>query len=92
MLKEDQYDDWIPLNKREKLSYGRIFAIACCNLIQGLSYNIINITVKPYLSKLGFKGVGEYLILLTGSVIGFVIAPLLGVFSDGLMLKFGFYF
>ena len=45
--------------------------------------------MKPFLAELGFKGIGENLILLTGSVIGFVMAPLLGVYSDGLMLKFG---
>lgn len=89
MIEDPSQNDWVPLNRRDRLSYGRIFAIACCNLIQGLSYNIINITVKPYLSDLGFTGCGEYLILLTGSVVGFVMAPLLGVFSDRLMLKMG---
>lgn len=89
MIEEQLYDDWIPLNKRNKLSYGRIFAIASINLIQGLSYNIIDITIKPFLSNLGFKGIAENLIFLTGSSIGFVMAPILGAFSDGLMLKFG---
>lgn len=89
MIEENLYDEWVPLNKRVKLSNGRIFAIACVNLIQGLAYNIINITVKPFLAKLGFRGIEETLILLTGSLIGFFTQPLLGVFSDGLMLKFG---
>lgn len=88
-MEDKLYDEWVPLSKREKLSYGRIFAIACCNLIQGLSYNIINITVKPFLSELGFKGIAENMMLLIGSVVGFFMVPLLGVFSDGLMLKFG---
>ena len=89
MIDDPETTDWVPLNKREKLSYGRIMAVACGNLIPGMMYNIIFALLSPTCTILALPSIVEKMLLLAGSIIGFFIAPLLGVLSDGLMLKFG---
>ncbi|KAK8840963.1 hypothetical protein M9Y10_027797 [Tritrichomonas musculus] len=89
MIEDSLYDDWVPLCKRDKLSFGRIMAIASGNLIPGLMYNIIFALLSPTRQLLGLPPIAELMLLLAGSLIGFFLAPLLGVLSDGLMFKYG---
>ena len=89
MIEDQLYDDWVPLNRRDKLSFGLILAIASGNLIAGLMYNIIFALLSPIREALELPQLYETMLLLSGSLIGFFLAPLLGVLSDGLMLKFG---
>lgn len=89
MIDDPEPNDWVPLHKRGKLPFGLIMAIACGNLVPGLMYNIIFALLSPTCSVLNLKPIVEQMLLLAGSLIGFLLAPLLGVLSDGLMLKFG---
>ena len=89
MIDDPEVSDWVPLNKREKLSYGLLMATSCGNLIPGLMYNIIFALLSPTCSILGLNPIVEKMLLLAGSLIGFILAPFLGILSDGLMLKFG---
>lgn len=36
MIEDEIYNDWVPLNKRQKLSLIRILAIASGNLVPGV--------------------------------------------------------
>ena len=89
MIDDPEPTDWVPLNKREKLPFGLIMATACGTLISGLMYNIIFALLSPTCSILKLNSVVEQMLLLSGSLIGFFIAPFLGILSDGLMFKYG---
>lgn len=89
MLEKQLVDDWIPLHKREKLSFVHILGIASGNLIAGMLWTIIFTLLEPFVNKLGIDATTKTLILLYGSLIGFVLGPILGVYSDGLMFKYG---
>lgn len=89
MIDDPEPTDWVPLNKRKKLPIGLIMAVACGNLVPGLMYNIIFALLSPTCSILNLNPIVEKMLLLAGSLIGFFIAPFLGILSDRLMLKFG---
>lgn len=89
LIEADGNNEWVPLSKREKLSMGRILAIASCNLIPGLVWNIIFALIEPFVKNLGISSIVKTLLLLYGSFIGFVLGPVLGVISDGLTFKYG---
>lgn len=89
MIDNPEVSDWVPLHKRGKLPLALIMAIACGNLVPGLMYNIIFALLSPTCNILNLKPIVEQMLLLAGSLIGFFLAPFLGVLSDGLMLKFG---
>lgn len=63
--------------------------IASGNLVPGLLYNIIFTLLEPYVKMFSISDMIKTILLLIGSIIGFLLRPLLGVFSDGLMFKYG---
>ncbi|OHS93384.1 major facilitator superfamily transporter [Tritrichomonas foetus] len=89
MIEKNLGADWIPLNKREKLSLLHILGIASGNLVSGMLWNIIFALLEPYVSKLQISSIVKTLLLLYGSLIGFILGPLLGVYSDGITFKWG---
>lgn len=89
MLKEEIYDDWVPLNKREKLPSYLIVAIASVNLVPGLLFNIVLTLLEPYVIKLGINTMISTFILFGYSLTGFIVAPLIGVISDHFAFKYG---
>lgn len=88
-MNEQIYEGWIPLNKRSKLSFGHILAIASCNVIAGNIYNIVFIYLEPFETLLDIGFIARALILLMGSLIGFTITLIIGFYSDRIMLQFG---
>lgn len=89
MIETEANKVWVPLSKRQKLSLGRICAIASCNLVPGLLYNIISALFEPFIKNLGINMTIKTILLFYASFIGFLIAPILGVISDGLTYKYG---
>ena len=86
---EANYEGWVPLNKRPKLSFGHILAIASCNLIAGNIYNIVFLYLVPQEVELKIPNVWRSIILLMSSIIGFIVTPLVGFYSDRILLQFG---
>lgn len=89
MIETEANNVWVPLNKREKLSMSRICAVASCNLIPGLLWNVISAIFEPYVKSLGISITIKTILLFYASFIGFVLQPILGVISDGLTFKYG---
>ncbi|KAK8876622.1 hypothetical protein M9Y10_006840 [Tritrichomonas musculus] len=89
LIETEANNAWVPLNQRKKLSMGRILAIASCNLVPGLVWNIVFALLEPFVKSLGISSTVKTLLLLWGSFIGFVLGPVLGVISDGLTFKYG---
>lgn len=89
MIIEEINDEWIPLNKRDKLSIYLIFAIASVNLVPGLLFNIILTLLEPYVIKLDIQATVSTFILFGYSFTGFIVAPIIGVISDHLTFKYG---
>lgn len=82
-------DDWVPLNKRDHLSYIRVVAISVGNLAPHLLFVIIPVLFTPLAHLFYVSSLAQTFILLYGSLAGFVCAPLVGVYSDSCMYKHG---
>lgn len=81
--------EWVPLNKRDHLSFIHIVGIAAGTLVANLLWTIIFTLFEPISEKVSLKQWIRTLLLFYGSLAGFVINPILGVYSDALMLKWG---
>lgn len=88
MIYDERYYDWIPLNKRDKLSLGHLMAVASANLIPRLLMNIAFSYFHPLCLTIGIDSISN-LLLLFGSIIDFFFTPFFGSISDGVMLKLG---
>ena len=88
MLDDSLYNGWIPLNRREKLSFGRIMAIASGNMISRLQMNIAFLYFAPLCNEVGLESYIN-LLILTQAIIEFFLTPFIGAISDALMSKFG---
>ncbi|KAK8887553.1 hypothetical protein M9Y10_038602 [Tritrichomonas musculus] len=81
--------DWVPLNKREHLSYIHVVAISIGNLAPHLLFVIIPVLFTPLAQSFYISSLAQTFILLYGSFAGFACAPLVGVYSDSCMFKWG---
>ncbi|OHT08252.1 major facilitator superfamily transporter [Tritrichomonas foetus] len=81
--------EWVPLNQREKLTLPHIMGIAAGTLVATLLWAIVFTLFSPLCTKLQLSSITKTLLLLYGSLVGFIFTPILGVYSDGLMLKWG---
>ena len=81
--------EWIPLNKRDHLSFIHICGIAAGTLVANLLWTIIFTLFEPLSEKVELKSWVRTLLLFYGSFAGFIINPVLGVYSDALMFKWG---
>ncbi|OHT12911.1 major facilitator superfamily transporter [Tritrichomonas foetus] len=86
---EKQEKIWIPLNKRERLSLLHICGIAAGTLVATLLWTIVFTLFEPLSTKVDLPEWVKTLLLFYGSLAGFVINPILGVYSDAVMLKWG---
>ncbi|OHS94942.1 major facilitator superfamily transporter [Tritrichomonas foetus] len=82
-------ENWVPLAKRERLPLLHILGISCATLAPTLLWTIVFTLFYPLAAKLYLSNTARTLILLSGSLIGFIVQPIVGVISDGLMLKWG---
>ena len=89
-MDDDSYiTDWIPLNKRDHLSFAHICGIASGTLVTTLLWLMIFTLFEPLSEKVNLVNWIRTLILFYGSLAGFVICPVLGVYSDALTFKWG---
>ncbi|KAK8897734.1 hypothetical protein M9Y10_015699 [Tritrichomonas musculus] len=89
MIENQNKKEWIPLNKRDHLSFLHICGIAAGTLVANLLWKIIFTLFEPISEKVSIKQWIRTLLLFYGSLAGFVINPILGVYSDTLMFRYG---
>ena len=80
---------YIPLNKREKLSTGRLFCISLTSLTANLIYIPAGILLNPLMQKLNFSNTVSSLVYFMGTLSGLIISPLIGMISDNTTWKIG---
>ena len=81
--------EWVPLNKRDHLSFIHICGIAAGTLVSNLLWAIIFTLFEPMSEKVSLKSWIRTLLLFYGSFIGFVLNPIIGVYSDAIMFRWG---
>lgn len=81
--------EWVPLSKRDHLSFIHICGIAASTLAANLLWAIIFTLFEPLATKVSLKTWIRTLLLFYGSFIGFVLNPIIGVYSDGIMFRWG---
>ena len=59
------------------------------NIVPGLVLNIIFALLEPFVKNLSISSTIKTILLLYGSLISFLLGPILGVISDGLTFKYG---
>ena len=89
MINNQSKKEWIPLNKRDHLSFIHICGIAAGTLVANLLWKIIFTLFEPISEKVSIEQWIRTLLLFYGSLAGFVINPILGVYSDTLMFRYG---
>lgn len=82
-------EDWIPFCKRDKLPIGLIMGIAASTLAPALIWTVVFSLFNPLADKLSLAPSLRTVILLMGSLIGFIVQPIVGAISDGTTLKYG---
>lgn len=82
-------EGWIPFCKRDKLPIGLIMGIAASTLAPALIWTVVFSLFNPLADKLSLAPSLRTVILLMGSLIGFIIQPIVGAISDGTTLKYG---
>ena len=81
--------EWIPLNKRNKLSFLHIVAICCSMLGFQIAYSVEFALGTPIMTDLGVPSKYTSVIWLVGPLSGFFVQPLIGYASDGCHAKLG---
>lgn len=82
-------EDWIPFCKRDKLPVPLIMGIAAASLAGTLIWTIIFTLFYPLADKVNIAPALRTVVLLLGSLFGFIFPPIIGVISDGTTLKWG---
>lgn len=85
----EEEDSWVPLHLREKLSVLHILGIAASNIAPSVLWMITPTFFEPLSSKLKVSKIWQTVILFGGSLSGFVVCPLAGVYSDSCTFKYG---
>lgn len=80
---------WVPLSQRERLSLGHIMAIGAGGLAPSLLWVVVFTLFNPLCTSLQISQGVKTLLLLWGSVAGFIIGPLAGAWSDSSMCRWG---
>ena len=81
--------EWVPLCQRERLSLVHILAIGAGGLAPSLLWVVVFTLFNPLCTTLQISQGVKTLLLLWGSVAGFVIGPVVGAWSDGSMCRWG---
>ena len=81
--------EWIPLNQRERLSYGRLFAIAAGWFGNSINWTLIFALSTPIMDNILITGVANNMVWFAGAVVCFFVQPLSGSYSDQCTFKWG---
>ena len=81
--------NWVPLNQRESLSLLHIMGICCSMLAFQIAYSVEFALGTPIMSRLGIVQSVQSLIWFSGPLSGFIVQPLIGVYSDITTAKIG---
>ncbi|KAK8846160.1 hypothetical protein M9Y10_020165 [Tritrichomonas musculus] len=84
-----QRKEWIPLNKREKLSFLHIIGLCCSLLAFQIAYSVGNSLGTPIMRRVGIPPSLISVVWIIGPLSGFVVQPLVGHFSDQCKFKIG---
>ena len=79
----------IPLSQRDHLSVMYILGITLGTLAPTLLYNILYTLFTPLCVKLKIPQYGRTLLLFSGGLIGFIVAPISGSLSDATTFRYG---
>lgn len=82
-------EDWIPFCQRDKLPIGTLMGICASTLASSLLWKIVFTLFYPLAARVEMPSSLSTIILLLGSLIGFIVQPLVGSISDGLTFKWG---
>ena len=81
--------EWVPLHLRQNLSFMHIMGIASSNLVPSVCFMVTPTFFGPLSEKLHVSQLGQTIILFFGSFSGFVVCPIVGLYSDNSMCKWG---
>ena len=81
--------DWVPLAKRERLSYARLFAIAAGWFGNSINWTLIFALATPMMEKVKITGIPSNMVWFAGAVVCFILQPLSGAYSDQCTFKWG---
>ncbi|KAK8876336.1 hypothetical protein M9Y10_006534 [Tritrichomonas musculus] len=81
--------DWIPLAKRDKISIGRMLAMAAGSFFNSINWNLIFQLSTPIMNKIGIVGTPNQCVFLAGIVIVFFAQPIFSAYSDQCTFKWG---
>jgi solute carrier family 45 protein 1/2/4 len=80
---------WVPLCERDHLPLYHILGISVGTLAASILFNMLYTLFSPLAEKLKVSQLGKTLLLLSGGVQGFLVNPIAGVISDGVMFRYG---
>lgn len=81
--------EFIPLYRREKLSFIHIVGLCCSLLAFQIAYSVGNSLCTPIMRRVGIPSSLLSVVWIIGPLSGFVVQPLVGHFSDQCKLKLG---
>ncbi|KAK8892718.1 hypothetical protein M9Y10_029959 [Tritrichomonas musculus] len=82
-------ENWIPLNKRDKISIGRMLAMSAGSFFNSINWNLIFQLSTPIMTKIGIVGTANQCVFLAGIIIVFFVQPILSAYSDQCTFKWG---
>lgn len=82
-------DDWVPLNKRDKISIPRMLAMSAGGFFNSINWNLIFQLSTPIMTKIGIVGTANAAVFLAGIVEVFFIQPIFSAMSDQCTFKWG---
>ena len=85
----DSGSDWVPLSQREKLSYGRLFAVAAGWFGNSINWTLIFALSTPIMDSIKIIGIANNMVWFAGAVVCFFVQPLSGAYSDQCTFKWG---
>lgn len=80
---------WTPLSNRSKINSLWIFAICANQITTSFIWIPLGVLTKPMCNKLGLSHIATTLVLMIGSVIGFIVPPIVAAISDSTTFKYG---
>lgn len=87
LTKKDK--NFVPLYRREKLSFIHIVGLCCSLLAFQIAYSVGNSLGTPIMRRVGIPSSLISVVWIIGPLSGFVVQPLVGHFSDQCKLRIG---
>ena len=82
-------EDWVPFNKRERLSFPLLLGIAANQLASNMIWTPIGLLINPMCTLMQLNNVVTTLIILIGPLVGVIVPPIAAAMSDRCMMQWG---